>query len=84
MAEIYTEPMTLADLKTGETAVVQCLNCAGAGRQRLLDIGLVKNARIKCVAVAPLGDPKIYEINNFELAVRKIDAKYILVGGASK
>lgn len=76
---------TLAQIKTGEKAVVKEIHCVGEGRQRLLDLGLIKGAIIKCSGFAPLGDPMIIQINSFEMAIRKTDAKNIILKkGAEK
>jgi len=71
--------MTLAEIKKGEKAKIKEINCVGSGRQRLFDLGLIKGEIIKCTGFAPLGDPMIIAINNFEMAIRKADAACILI-----
>ena len=70
--------MTLADLKKGESMVVQDITCTGTGKQRFIDMGIVKGVQLKVKRFAPLGDPMIVEIHMFEVAIRKSDARYII------
>ena len=50
----------------------------GMGRQRFLDMGIIKDAVIIMKRFAPLGDPIIVEINRFEVAIRRADAAKIV------
>lgn len=48
-------------------------------RQRLLDLGFTPNARVKLKGRAPLGDPIIVSLRETTIALRKDEAKNIMV-----
>ena len=72
---------TLADLLVGEKAYVTALSGGGPMRRRLLDIGLVPNARVVCVGQSPGGDPRAYLVCGAVIAIRRKDARGVLVSG---
>ena len=71
--------MTLRDLKVGESGVIAKVNTSGALKQRFLDMGLTKNAEVKIIKIAPLGDPIELEVRGYNLSIRKDDAQNILM-----
>lgn len=66
----------LAQEQSGE--VVRILN-KGAMRRRLLDLGIVRGAGIKCVRKGSRADPSAFKIRGAVIALRFEDAKQILV-----
>ena len=58
---------------------VVCLNCDGAIRRRLLDLGIVKGTKIKAILKSPSGDPTAFMIRGSMIALRREDANLILV-----
>jgi len=71
--------MSLALYKKGTNLTVSELLCKGACRQRLIDQGIMRGTKITVNGFAPLGDPMLIKVNGFDLAIRKSDAKNILV-----
>ncbi len=71
--------MTLSEVKAGATVIVTEINCEPESKRRLIDIGLIKGAKIRVIRAAPLGDPIQIGIKDFSLALRKSDAKLISV-----
>lgn len=69
----------LSEKKIGDTAVVKDLDCEGSLKQRFTDMGLFKGTKLKIISFAPLNDPMIIEINDSKIAIRKADAKKIIV-----
>ena len=51
----------------------------GALRQRILDMGLTKNAEVKVLKMAPFGDPIEITVRGFQLSLRKAEAACIEV-----
>jgi len=47
--------------------------------KRLSDLGLVSGTEVECVLKSPLGDPKAYRIRGAVMAVRKAEARNIMV-----
>ena len=48
-------------------------------KRHLMSMGFVKDAEIKFLKVAPLGDPIEVTVRGYELSLRKADAEMILV-----
>lgn len=70
---------TLRDVKIGENAVVVKLHGEGAGKRRIMDMGITKRTPVYVRKVAPLGDPIEVTVRNYELSIRKADAEMIEV-----
>ena len=70
---------TLRDAKIGETVKVLRLDGEGAVKRRIMDMGITKGVDVFVRKVAPLGDPIEVTVRNYELSIRKADAKMILV-----
>ena len=73
------EQETLADVDIGEKAIVLELQCEGAYRRRLLDLGLIPGTEVRAVMMSPLGTPMAYEIRGSIIALRLDDASNIIV-----
>ena len=70
---------SLPELKRGECGIVKVLLCEGGIRRRLLDIGLIPGTSVLCCGKSPLGDPSAYLVRGKLIAIRKEDAKKILL-----
>lgn len=71
--------MSLSDMEIGQKAVVLEVNAPNNIKRRLLDIGLIKGTKVECVLKSPFGDPIAYLIRGTVIAIRKEDAKGIVV-----
>ena len=69
----------LDELPLETTGTVETLNCKGAIRRRLLDLGIVQGTKIVPVLKSPSGDPTAFLIRGSLIALRKDDANLILV-----
>lgn len=70
---------TLKDVKIGETVKVVRIHGEGALKRRIMDMGITKGVEIYVRKVAPLGDPIEITVRDYELSLRKADAKLIEV-----
>ena len=70
---------TLKDVKIGETTRVVRIHGEGALKRRIMDMGITKGVEIYVRKVAPLGDPIEITVRDYELSLRKADAKLIEV-----
>ncbi len=71
------DKISLNNLKINEKAKIKNLNCTGAIRRRLLDLGLIEGTMIIPVLKSPSGDPVAYEIRGTIIALRKEDSSLI-------
>lgn len=70
---------TLDTFKIGEKGVIIRVNGEGVTRRRLFDMGVTPGANVKLVKKAPLGDPLEITIRNYELTLRKNEAKQVIL-----
>lgn len=71
--------MTLRELKTGETCIIDSVGGEGALRQHFLDMGVIPGVEVTLVKLAPMGDPMELRIHGYELTLRLADAEKIEV-----
>ena len=74
--------MTLNELNIGQSARILKVGGSGALRQHFLDMGLIPDAVVTLVKLAPMGDPMELRIHDYELTLRIDDAKEITVDEA--
>jgi Fe2+ transport system protein FeoA len=69
----------LSELPIGTIGVVESLELPGEIQHHLMHMGFVPEARVIVVRRAPAGDPTVYSIDGFEVALRRDTAKAIRV-----
>ena len=70
---------TLRDVPVGQSAKVVKIHGEGAGKRRIMDMGITKGIEIYVRKVAPLGDPIEVNVRGYELSLRKADAESVEV-----
>ncbi|MDR1415138.1 MAG: ferrous iron transport protein B [Odoribacteraceae bacterium] len=76
--------MVLADLKTGEEAVIIKVKGYGAFRKRLNEMGFVRGKVVKMVRIAPRNGPIEYSIMGYEVSLRQREAAFVEVATAAE
>ncbi|MGL4572325.1 MAG: FeoA family protein [Clostridium sp.] len=71
--------MELINLKPGESGIINNIEGNSKLTKRLLALGCIEGTEILMKLVAPLGDPLIVNFRGFDLAIRKKDAKNIIL-----
>lgn len=69
--------MTLDKLETGKSARISKVGGTGALRQHFLDMGVIPDATVTLMKLAPMGDPMELRVHDYELTLRIDDAKKI-------
>jgi len=71
----------LDQLSPGQQAEIWAIlpRCRGMERRRLLDFGLLPGAQVQALFVSPTGDPVAYQVRDSVIALRREQAKNILV-----
>lgn len=73
----------LSELPVGQCGRVVCLRTSGIIRRRLLELGLVPETKIKTIRHSPLGDPVLFQFRGTLIALRREEARQILVSPQS-
>lgn len=74
--------MSVFDLRPGQTGIIHIIGGDEKLSKRLLALGCIEGTEVTLKTSAPLGDPVIINVRGFNLAIRKKDAKNILIKGA--
>jgi Fe2+ transport system protein FeoA len=69
----------LNQLKPKDTGKIIRVECGGALRRRILDMGVIPGTEVKVERVAPLGNPIEIKIKGYHLSLRKEEAANIYV-----
>ena len=73
--------MKLKEMKAGERGVVKAFNTSDPlYRQKLLRMGLMRNAEFTVIRKAPFGGPIEIEVKGFRLVLRSNEADAFEVG----
>lgn len=68
---------TINDLLVGQSAIVSQINCTGAMKRRLIDMGITPGVKVNLHKVAPLGDPVELKLRGYTLSIRRSEAMNI-------
>ncbi len=69
--------MNLSQLQNGQEGVIVKVKGHGAFRMRLMEMGFVRGKFVKAIKNAPLNDPIEYQILDYNISLRRSEAKYI-------
>lgn len=69
--------MNLAEVQTGQKAVIVKVNGHGGFRKRLIEMGFIQGKQVRVVLNAPLRDPVEYEILGYKVSLRREEAEKI-------
>jgi DtxR family Mn-dependent transcriptional regulator len=77
----HINEIRLSNLQMGVNAIITGISpeCKGETRRRLLDLGFVPGTQISINLPGPFGDPRAYSLRNTNIAIRKEQAKLILI-----
>lgn len=72
---------SLAELKPGQAGVIVGWSASldSSAVRRFEDLGFCSGADVTVVRRAPLGDPFVYSVAGYEMAVRREHARHLLV-----
>jgi ferrous iron transport protein A len=71
--------MSICSLSPGEKGIISSIKGDSKLTKRLFALGCIEGTEVLLKRKAPLGDPLIINFRGFDLAIRKKDAKYILL-----
>jgi ferrous iron transport protein B len=69
--------MDLSELQNGQEGVIVKVKGHGEFRMRLMEMGFVRGKFVKAIKNAPLKDPIEYQILDYNISLRRSEARYI-------
>ena len=66
-----TPSTTLVDLRRGDAATLDHIDLPGKDARRLMELGFLPGARITAGHSAPGGDPRVFQVDGSEIALRR-------------
>jgi len=70
---------SLAALRQGDEAIVERLDLPEGESRRLMELGFVPGAHVAAGCSAPGGDPRVFQVDGSEIALRRETALQIRV-----
>jgi len=70
---------TLVDLRRGDAATLDHIDLPGNDARRLMELGFLPGARITAGHSAPGGDPRVFQVDGSEIALRRETARRLKV-----
>jgi ferrous iron transport protein A len=74
-----TGTIPLCDLRPGGAGVVDEVTGDPGVGQRLRDLGFIPGTPVRVIRRAPLGDPILYELRGYRIALRRSEGRQIRV-----
>ncbi len=71
--------MNLNELKEGEKAIIAKVKGRGAFRKRITEMGFVRGREVEVIRNAPLRDPIEYRLMNYDVSLRRSEAKLVSI-----
>ncbi len=70
---------TLLDLRRGDTAILESIDLPRDDARRLMELGFLPGTRITAGLSAPGGDPRVFQVDGSEIALRRETAGRVSV-----
>jgi Fe2+ transport system protein FeoA len=70
---------TLLDLRRGDAAILERIDLPGDDARRLMELGFLPGARVTAGLSAPGGDPRVFQVDGSEIALRRETARRVTV-----
>ena len=70
---------TLVDLRRGDAGILDRIDLPDDDARRLMELGFLPGARVTAGLSAPGGDPRVFQVDGSEFALRRETAKRLKV-----
>jgi ferrous iron transport protein A len=70
---------SLVDLRRGEAATLEGIDLPAEDARRLMELGFLPGSRITAGFSAPGGDPRVFQVDGSEIALRRETARRLAV-----
>ena len=75
---------TLLDLRRGDAGILDRIDLPGDEARRLMELGFLPGARVTAGFSAPGGDPRVFQVDGSEIALRRETAKRLKIRPAGE
>ncbi len=75
---------TLVDLRRGDAAILDRIDLPGDDARRLMELGFLPGTTITAGFSAPGGDPRVFQVDGSEIALRRETARRMMIRQATK
>jgi Fe2+ transport system protein FeoA len=72
-------PASLVDLRRGDAAILVSIDLPGDDARRLMELGFLPGAEVVAGMSAPGGDPRVFQVDGSEIALRRETARRLKV-----
>jgi ferrous iron transport protein A len=72
-------PATLVDLRHGDAAILDGIDLPPDDARRLMELGFLPGMQITAGRSAPGGDPRVFQVDGSEIALRRETARRLTV-----
>jgi Fe2+ transport system protein FeoA len=70
---------TLVDLRRGDAAILDTIDLPTEDARRLMELGFLPGTRVTAGLSAPGGDPRVFQVDGSEIALRRETARRLTV-----
>lgn len=70
---------TLVDLRRGDAAILDRIDLPGDDARRLMELGFLPGALVTAGLSAPGGDPRVFQVDGSEIALRRETAERLKI-----
>jgi ferrous iron transport protein A len=70
---------TLVDLRRGDAGILERIDLPGDDARRLMELGFLPGTRVTAGLSAPGGDPRVFQVDGSEIALRRETARRVKV-----
>jgi Fe2+ transport system protein FeoA len=78
-----TPHVSLVDLRKGDAAILDRIDLPTEDARRLMELGFVPGIRVTAGLSAPGGDPRVFQVDGSEIALRRDTARRLKVRSES-
>ena len=75
---------TLVDLRRNDAAILESIDLPEDDARRLMELGFLPGTRIIAGLSAPGGDPRVFQVDGSEIALRRETARFLRVRRETK
>lgn len=70
---------SITDMRPGQSALIEAITAGDDIRRRLIEMGILPGKTLRFVRKAPLGDPIEIDLDGCHIALRRREARSVLI-----